>query len=183
MSSEHRDRLVPEDLEGALRAAFGGRRRDGVLPSIESRHGVRSRILLRSESGREAPLVRLAAPGEEPAAADDARYEIVGEIATGGVGVVLVESSKTVDETYSDLVDALDAADPINIAFELDHAANAATTTICGQASTDEAAGEPGQRTTITTAETASSVANVIPARSNDDHATDPNHLPSRGAC
>ena len=70
-------------MDGALREAFG---EEGE--SVLSRLGVRSRILLHDAAGDESPLLRVPASRSDQGAADDSRYQIVGEIARGGIGVI-----------------------------------------------------------------------------------------------
>jgi serine/threonine-protein kinase len=81
------------DFEAALRAAFGppstaaARDRCGVLEALRQSTGVTSRVLLRDEPDAPAPVV---GPGEEALlAGDSVRYQVLGEIARGGMGVVL----------------------------------------------------------------------------------------------
>jgi WD40 repeat protein/tRNA A-37 threonylcarbamoyl transferase component Bud32 len=76
-------------LEGALEAAYGAARRDAVedasvLVQLE-RKGVRAeRVLLRDSAEQDTPVVR---PGARDA--PGGRYQTVGEVARGGVGVIL----------------------------------------------------------------------------------------------
>jgi serine/threonine protein kinase len=83
-----------DPLEAGLRAAFGpdsteavwaGR---GVIATLERESGVSSRILLRDEPGEPAGVVDPRSP-EVGAVAGGSRYQVAGEIARGGVGVVL----------------------------------------------------------------------------------------------
>src|SRR5262249_2605993 len=80
-------------LEGAMRAAFGPAstaavwNRRGVLEALRQSTGVTSRVSLRDEPDAPSPVV---APGEQAlAAVGPVRYQVLGEIARGGVGVVL----------------------------------------------------------------------------------------------
>jgi len=82
-----------DDLDAGLRAAFGetvtaadaGSGPGGVIADLEGRLGFQSRVLLRDD-GAEGRVVRPNLPDrDEPAG----RYEIHGEIARGGVGVIL----------------------------------------------------------------------------------------------
>ena len=83
-----------EDWERALRAAFGpaaaaaGGEPEPALDAIERATGVASRILLADEPEDHSPLLRVGPPVEEPVQGD-ARYRVVGEIARGGVGVIV----------------------------------------------------------------------------------------------
>jgi len=60
---------------------------ESVLESIERRSGSKSRILLRALRDEEAPVVQVRRDGDAEAG-DDARHQILGEIARGGVGIV-----------------------------------------------------------------------------------------------
>jgi serine/threonine-protein kinase len=92
------DRMPADDepdarLEAALRAAFGppstdhARARRGVLEALRESAGVTSGVLLRDEPDAPSPVV---GPGEEALkAGGPVRYQVLGEIARGGMGVVL----------------------------------------------------------------------------------------------
>jgi serine/threonine-protein kinase len=77
-------------IDLGLRAAFGpGPRGGGVLAALEASSGVGLRLLIRDEPGGESGLV---APGSPPALAlrsEGGRYQVAGEIARGGIGVIL----------------------------------------------------------------------------------------------
>jgi len=75
-------------LDGALREAFREPEAESVLSRLGRLSGVRSRILLHEPPGDESPLLRMPASRSDQGAEDDSRYQIVGEIARGGVGVV-----------------------------------------------------------------------------------------------
>jgi hypothetical protein len=84
-----------ERFEGALRAAFGPPStaapwdRCGVLGALKKSTGVTSLILLRDEPDAPSPVVG-PRPGAELLASDGpGRYQVLGEIARGGMGVVL----------------------------------------------------------------------------------------------
>jgi len=84
-----------DDLDAALRAAFGPGGSDvgapagiGVLTTLDRTLGGCTRVLLRAEPGDDMPLVRPAQRGAF-AEAVGARYQVLGEIARGGVGVVM----------------------------------------------------------------------------------------------
>ena len=79
------DRGIKAGFEGA----FGGGATDtGVLAEIERATGVTSQILLRDLPEEHSPLLKLPTSETEPEAKDDSRYQVVGEIARGGVGVI-----------------------------------------------------------------------------------------------
>ncbi|RJP42519.1 MAG: tetratricopeptide repeat protein [Phycisphaerales bacterium] len=86
--------LMDDSLDAALLAAFGPESEApaggaGVLQVLERTVGVRSRVLLRDDGQFETPLVRPQSAQEPAAAGSVGRYQIVGELARGGVGVVL----------------------------------------------------------------------------------------------
>ena len=108
---ESRDAAGPDTLDGGLRAAFGeaatvaqaGSSASGAgsaLRELESRMGFRSQVVLRDDPDGEpeAPIVNGAMPGSASGSTTGAttgatsgatRYQVHGEIARGGVGVVL----------------------------------------------------------------------------------------------
>ncbi|MCZ6786832.1 MAG: serine/threonine-protein kinase, partial [Planctomycetota bacterium] len=75
-----------EDLEGGLFEAFRAPAGESVLDAIDRLHGAGSSILLREP--RDDPTPVLLRRDEEGAATDDSRYQILGEIARGGIGIV-----------------------------------------------------------------------------------------------
>ena len=85
--TDKRDLEDHEHIDDGLKMAFG-EAGGSVLDRIESMSGMRSRILLRDAPEDASPMLRVPGPREEGAANDDSRYQIVGEIARGGVGVV-----------------------------------------------------------------------------------------------
>ena len=84
----HDDLDAHKHLDEGLKMAFGGESSGSVLDAIESISGIRSRVLLRDAPEDASPILRVAPRGGEQGATDDSRYQIVGEIARGGVGVV-----------------------------------------------------------------------------------------------
>ncbi len=87
MGDEH-DLDEHERLDDGLRVAFG-EGDESVLEAIARLSGsAPSRILLRDAPEEASPILRLAGPAEPDAAVEDKRYQILGEIARGGIGVV-----------------------------------------------------------------------------------------------
>ncbi|QDV34412.1 serine/threonine-protein kinase [Tautonia plasticadhaerens] len=80
-------------FDAALRAAFGppstaaGGAWGGVLEAVRDSTGVTSRVLLRDEPDAALPVI---GPGEEALdCVGQGRYQVLGEIARGGMGIVL----------------------------------------------------------------------------------------------
>lgn len=84
---------IGDTLDAGLRVAFGqseGTSRISVLEQLSDRLGDRERILLRQDPDVSIPMVRpLNHVGDGPGDSRS-RYQIVGEIAQGGIGVVLL---------------------------------------------------------------------------------------------
>jgi len=82
------ENAAPEKLEGGLRAAFGNKAAPAlsVLTTIEALSGAVPRVLLRTDNDEDTPVVR---PGNSDEEATGGRYQVVGELARGGVGVIL----------------------------------------------------------------------------------------------
>jgi len=79
----------PEKLDGGLREAFGKKRPvpgASVLQAIEALSGAVPRVLLRAANEEDTPVVK---PGGSTDGTVNGRYQIVGELARGGVGVIL----------------------------------------------------------------------------------------------
>jgi serine/threonine-protein kinase len=77
-------RLDPKALEGGMREAFAG---DSVLERIERQSGIQARIALRDAIDSPTPVPPSAKSGDH-FAGDGRRYEVLGEIGRGGLGVV-----------------------------------------------------------------------------------------------
>ena len=75
-----------DHLEAGLFEAFRTPENESVLGSIERLHGAGSSVLLREAEDDTSPILIRRADGE--AARDDSRYQVLGEIARGGIGVV-----------------------------------------------------------------------------------------------
>ena len=92
MTGEETDRPggEPEGLDHGLREAFGegtSEAEASVLARLDPEKKVISRILLREEDSEPGPMVRAKPPGTPTPSID--RYQVLGEVARGGVGVVL----------------------------------------------------------------------------------------------
>jgi len=83
-----RPKITGERVDRGLGVAFGG---DGesILDALERLNGVQSRVLLEDLGGDDSPVVRVMSKGDDEKITDDSRYQILGEIARGGVGVIL----------------------------------------------------------------------------------------------
>jgi len=74
-------------IDDGLRLAFGAAA-ESALDAIERLSGARSRLLLRDAPEDASPILRVAGPAERDGLTDDSRYQVLGEIARGGMGVV-----------------------------------------------------------------------------------------------
>ncbi len=92
MAQESFDDLTDGALDGALRAAFGGTDESpgaGVLATLHETVGVRPCVLLRDEE-EDTPVIRpVITDSDAGGATRCGRYHVLGEVARGGVGVVL----------------------------------------------------------------------------------------------
>ena len=77
---------MADDWDGALKEAFGRSDGESILESIERSSGIRARIFLHDNTENASPILRIGADPE--GAKEDSRYQVLGEIARGGVGVV-----------------------------------------------------------------------------------------------
>ena len=78
--------IEDQDLDGMLQGAFQPQQDESVLDKIQRLHGAGSNLLLRDAATDMSPV--LMRREEKGAAKDDSRYQILGEIARGGIGVV-----------------------------------------------------------------------------------------------
>ena len=91
MAESHADPFADADLDDALALAWGAKKRRGesVVGRLERLSGVRSRVLLQEPPEEDAaPLLRVGAAEGPDRPTEDSRYQLVGEIARGGVGIV-----------------------------------------------------------------------------------------------
>jgi len=82
---EQPDKIIDEDLEAGLRAVFADADNHSVLASFETQGRRLPRVLLRDVPGDATPIVK---PSDRTQPCGD-RYQVAGELARGGVGVVL----------------------------------------------------------------------------------------------
>ncbi|MHC4992453.1 MAG: protein kinase domain-containing protein [Planctomycetota bacterium] len=86
--------LIDGELDVGLRAAFGQDEAitvggaTGIIETLERQLGVSSRILLRDEADSEPPILPTGG-GDAASGLEVRRYELHGELARGGVGIVL----------------------------------------------------------------------------------------------
>ena len=89
---EKGDPVGDESVEAGIRAVFGkgdpAPTDESVLDIVERSTGSRPRVLLRDVPDDATPVLRMVS-ADAAEAASDARYQVLGEIARGGVGVVL----------------------------------------------------------------------------------------------
>ena len=88
---EQREALDSEHLDKGMRLAFGlavDREGESVLEAIQQVAGPAPMVVLASQGEEEDPVLRIPGAGEADRFEETARYQIVGEIARGGVGVV-----------------------------------------------------------------------------------------------
>ncbi|MEE8106363.1 MAG: serine/threonine-protein kinase [Planctomycetota bacterium] len=78
---------MANEWDGVLKEAFGRSEDQSVLESIERSAGIRARILLHDTAEDSSPILRVGGTKAD-GAADDSRYQVLGEIARGGVGIV-----------------------------------------------------------------------------------------------
>jgi len=84
------DSLHDEALDRDFKDSFAARAvqwDEGVIDAIKEGAGIQPSVVLRDAEGESAPIIKVR-PIDESRRSEDSRYEIVGEIARGGVGVV-----------------------------------------------------------------------------------------------
>jgi hypothetical protein len=87
--------LPDRDVDDILREAFGGEAESGasILDSIESATGEVPRVLLRDPPDDASPVLRIHGRESPDLVRDERRFQVLGEIARGGVGIVFKGSS------------------------------------------------------------------------------------------
>ncbi len=88
---EQREALDSEHLDKGIRLAFGlasQQAGESVLDALERVTGTRSKVSLPGPAGERDPILRIPGKNEHDEIQDDHRYQVIGEIARGGVGVV-----------------------------------------------------------------------------------------------
>jgi serine/threonine-protein kinase len=91
MSDEPQGAEPKDRLSAGLREAFGedpSTVRSSVLARLFARGTPPVRVLLREEAGAD-PLLRAVPAADRAAGSDGSRYQLQGEIARGGIGVIL----------------------------------------------------------------------------------------------
>ncbi|MDJ0973274.1 MAG: protein kinase [Planctomycetota bacterium] len=83
MADDRPDAEHDETHETPLRAPG-----ESVLEVMQKSAGVKPRVLLRDAPGEESPVLRMHSRSSDEAAKDDSRYQVVGEIGRGGVGII-----------------------------------------------------------------------------------------------
>lgn len=106
--------LVWEDLLGTVRVAYN------APAYLQSRHGITGADEQLQTVANALAGLTAAAAGTEPNPIVDA-----GTVPLGA-GLVVVESDRSADDAFAAIVAALEAAPPVNVAFTLEHDANAA---------------------------------------------------------
>ncbi|MHC4974430.1 MAG: tetratricopeptide repeat protein [Planctomycetota bacterium] len=84
------DPVAESPFERALRAGFlqEAERSDSVLARLAQVGGVRPSVLLHDAPDEDSPVLKVRPLDRAESAADDSRYQVAGEIARGGVGVI-----------------------------------------------------------------------------------------------
>ena len=103
MADTSRNPDSADPLDAGLRAAFGGDTQPptgaahpgGALSILETRTGARTQVLLREAPDEQGPIVKPLARELLSTSFDGTRYQVMGEIARGGVGVIM--KSRDVD--------------------------------------------------------------------------------------
>lgn len=100
MADETHDSDQDQDpLDAGLRAAFSGSSDAmttcGVLATLDESLSGRPPVLLRDAPDETDPMVKPTARGQSPLTDPNPRYQVIGEIARGGVGVIM--KSRDVD--------------------------------------------------------------------------------------
>ena len=114
-------------IDDVLRAAFRDESEVGesALEEIERSTGAISRVLLRDPPDDATPVVRVLSSGGPDSVRGDRRYQVQGEIARGGVGVVFKGRDRDLGRLRDIVIEAHEKRDKQQTSVEIEVAARA----------------------------------------------------------